>query len=64
MEEWHDVLDIKPAIGRNVICYCPKWNSLGYVVAIWDGKKFTYYEEPNDCFDECVEMWSLFYEAD
>jgi len=56
MEEWHNALDIKPAINRKVLCYCPKWNSLSYEVAVWDGKSFTYYEEPNNDFSDCVEM--------
>ena len=64
MNKWIDINVMLPATDRKVLVYCPRWNSLGYEVAIYDGKKFTYYEEPNDDFSDCVEMWALFLEAD
>lgn len=48
---------------RHLICYCPEWNNHGYVVAQFDGNKFWYDEDHNQCFDDYVEKWSLFLEA-
>ena len=64
MNNWHNIKDKLPATDRKVLCYCPKWNNLGYVVGIWNGNKFTRCEEPNNDFSECVEKWTLFMEAD
>jgi hypothetical protein len=62
---WIKVEDnIKPQIGRVVICYCPEWCSSGYQIAFWNGKEFYFDEQPNDMFNDLVESWTIFMEAD
>jgi len=62
---WIDIKsNIKPSIGRVVICYCPDWCSKEYQIAHWDGKNFCYEEQPNDMFNGYVKSWALFMEAD
>lgn len=56
--------EITPPTNRPLLCFCQDWNESGYQVAEWDGKKFTYQEEPNEMFDSCVTDWSIFIEAD
>jgi len=55
--------DETPPQTRPLLCHCPDWNESGYQVANHDGSKFYYADAPNDDFDETVESWSLFVEA-
>jgi hypothetical protein len=55
---------VKPQIGRVIICYCPEWSDSGYQVAEWNGREFTYADQSNDMFNDCVVSWSVFMEAD
>lgn len=65
MTEWIDVITGKwPPTYRVLLCYCPKWCSLGYQVAIWDGDRFSYEEQPNEDFSKHVVSWQLIFEAD
>lgn len=47
---------MKPKLkkGQMVLCVCHEWCELGYQVAQWDGKRFSYPGEPNNNFDNCV----------
>lgn len=64
MIEWIDVGDLTPPRNRPLLCYCPEWCDIGYVVATWNGKEFYYAEQVNDMFSETVEKWAIFFEAD
>ena len=62
---WIDVgYGHKPPRDRVLVCYCPDWCDAGYQVAVWDGKKFKYEDQPNDNFGQHVKKWSIFMEAD
>lgn len=56
--------EVKPFSDRPIICYCPDWNESGYQIAKWEHGKFQYDEDPNGSFDEHVEQWCSFMEAD
>ena len=56
--------DVEPPKNRTIIAYCPGWCDEGYQICKWDGKKFYYLSQPNEMFDENVEEWALFLEAD
>ena len=60
MNEWIRVSDMKPARGDKVLCYCPDWCDTEYQIAMFDGKKFYYEDQPNDMFDGLVVAWSYF----
>ncbi len=63
MTNWMSISDVPP-IGRPLLCYCPDWSDLGYQVAEYKSGRFDYADAPNDSFDDCVEQWALFMEAD
>ena len=56
----------KPKRGQIIICFCPEWNEERYQIAQWSvsQKEFCYESQPNDMFNEHVESWSIFLEAD
>jgi len=55
---------VEPPRTELLLCYCPEWCESGYQVAEYTGKRFYYAEQSNDMFDECVQKWSLFEEAE
>lgn len=61
MNVWH-TREAEPPGRRLLIVYCPEWNSTGYQICEWNGKRFHYDDQPNDMFDGCVEAWALFLE--
>ena len=63
--EWHVVdKNEKIPIRRPLLCYCPMWCDIGYQVAVFDGKEFSYEDQPNEMFDRNVLEWAIFLEAD
>ena len=56
--------NIKPDVGRVILAYCPEWSGMEYQVCMWNGRTFTYEEQPNEDFHEYVDSWSIFLEAD
>ena len=48
-----------PLDGSKVICKCPEWCELGYQIAIFVNGKFTYPEQSNDSFHDCVEWFAI-----
>ena len=56
--------DVRPPPGRLLLCRCEEWNDEGYQIARYVGKKFTYSEQANGGFDECVTDWAIFMLAD
>ena len=63
---WVDVdnENVKPPVNRVLICFCPEWSETKYQVAFFNGTTFYYPEQPNDMFNDLVEQWAIFYEAD
>jgi hypothetical protein len=63
---WIDARDetIKPPTDRPILCYCPGWNNAGYQVAYYSKGRFDYDESPNETFNDHVEQWFVFLEAD
>lgn len=53
-----------PPKNRPLICYCPEWCDEGYKIAIWNGDEFLYQNQPNNGFNQCIEKWAIFLEAD
>ena len=56
---WTSVNDASrlPTIGKPLLCKCPLWNDVGFQVATWDGTEFSYEDQPNGNFSQCVEAW-------
>lgn len=63
MTNWYPA-SYEPPTDRPLIVYCPSWCATRYQVCEWDGKKFTYPEQPNEGFNDTVVSWALFMEAD
>ena len=60
MENYHwKHYNNEPPKNKLLVAYCRNWNDEGYQICKWDGKKFTYRNQPNDDFSDCVELWSL-----
>jgi len=65
MTTWISVKNTtKPPKNRPLIAHCPQWSDSSYQICTWDGKSFSYDEDPNGSFEEYVIAWSLFMEAD
>ena len=63
--KWISVEDErKPPVRRPVLLHCPDWCDSGYQVGYFNGKEFYFDEQPNDMFNDHVESWAIFLEAD
>jgi len=63
MSEWL-ARNVTPPKNRLIIAYCPMWCDSGYQICEYSNGKFSYADQPNDSFNECVVKWSLFMEAE
>ena len=63
MIEWIDAGDVTPPINKPLLCHCPEWCDIGYVVATWNGESFED-EIRGEDINDYVEKWAIFFEAD
>jgi len=63
MLEWIDVGDVTPPKNKPLLCHCPEWCDIGYVVALWNGANFED-EIRGEDINDYVEKWAIFSGAD